>query len=199
MSSFTLRNGVWGVVLSFFCGGGREQRMVYRRGGGKEMCVHEEEEGRRKGRRRRRRRKRRDRRERRRRRDRRERRGCTCFFTAGKVEGVCNLAGLAAAARKIVSSIPNCTTQCIVLHTNSQNEISPSNRQYTRPHLLVLLHCHWSLVWPCPSEPSPHPLMTHCYCHWNSCLLLEKLSLCPSLSQQQVLPSPWHQWSAVRR
>ena len=181
MSSFTLRNGVWGVVLSFFCGGRREQRTVYRRGGGKEeMCVHEEE------------------RERRRRRDRRERRGCTCFFTAGKVEGVCNLAGLAAAARKIVSSIPNCTTQCIVLHTNRQTEISPSNRHHTRPHLLVLLHCHWSLVWPCPSEPSPRPLMTHCYCHWNSrLLLLVKLSLCPSLSQQQVLPSPWHQWSAV--
>ena len=207
MSSFTLRNGVWGVVLSFFCGGGREQRMVYiYREGGKEMCVHEEE-------RERRRRKRREeeeeeggggggrggRRRRRKRRDRRERRGCTCFFTAGKVEGVCNLAGLAAAARKIVSSIPNCTTQCIALHTNSQNEISPSNRQYTRPHLLVLLHCHWSLVWPCPSEPSPRPLMTHCYCHWNSRLLLVKLSLCPSLSQQQVLPSPWHQWSAVRR
>ena len=53
MSSFTLRNGVWGVVLSFFCGGGREQRMVYiYREGGKEMCVHEEERERRRRKRR---------------------------------------------------------------------------------------------------------------------------------------------------
>ena len=50
--------------------------------------------------------------------------GMYLFLHCWKGGGCLQLGWFGSCCKKIRSSIPNCTTQCIVLHTNSQNEIS---------------------------------------------------------------------------